>query len=122
MQQSSLSNTNNAKEKSPEQSSFAPVYLLLGLGLFSGIGLIAAWIYCLVIKHQYGESELIAMHTKFVVRSVWVSLLGFCLGLLLGIVFIGYFIFVGFWLWCAYRTVRGAVRLYRLQPPLQPNA
>jgi uncharacterized membrane protein len=112
----------------------AVTYVLYILGLFHGVTLIIGLIMAYVLRG--GAGPLNASHYTYLIRTFWISFIGFIIGaavalvsipftfILIGIPFLwlGGMICAGFWVWALIRSIVGVVRLAEGAPIAQPYA
>lgn len=83
------------------------------VGFFSVIAVIIAYVFRDDVRGSFFES-----HFTYQIRTFWIGLLYFAIGLVLSLVFIGYFIFIFTFIWLLVRAIKGLRTLSKNQPIL----
>lgn len=85
-------------------------YILMALGIFTGIFWIIGAIWAMVKKE---EAIGTAFHDHYsnIIKTFWWGLLWTVIGVALWVFFIGGFILLVTWIWSIYRIIKGLARL-----------
>lgn len=93
----------------------AVTYLLYAAGTFTFMTSFIAIIINYVKMDDVRETWL-ESHFRWQIRTFWFAVIGYAIGLLLMIVFIGIFVLIAVHLWAIYRVVRGGLNLIDEKP------
>lgn len=87
------------------------VYILQAIGFFTGGLLWIAGVIVNYVKRSDVQGTWVASHFDWQIKTFWVSLIGFFIGLVLMLVFIGWLVWIAVGIWCIYRVVKGWLAL-----------
>ena len=90
-------------------------YILMGIGLFTGVFWLIGAIWAFVKKSD-AQNSVFLDHYENMIALFWWSLGLTILGLIFIFVVIGYFILFGVWVWSVYRLIKGLLRLSSNRP------
>ncbi len=93
----------------PGRAAAHVMYALYAVALFTALPLLAGVIVAYLGRG--GAEPLYRSHLTWGIRTFWWALLWLVIGTILTLVLVGYAILALLWLWTAYRTVRGWLRL-----------
>jgi uncharacterized membrane protein len=93
----------------PGRAAAHVMYALYAIALFTALPLLAGVIVAYVGRGS--ADALYRSHLSWGIRTFWWALLWLVIGTILTLVLIGYAILAILWLWTAYRTIRGWLRL-----------
>lgn len=93
----------------------AIVYGLQIVGFFVGLTFIAGVIVNYV-KRKDVEGTWLESHFRWQIRTFWFGLLWSCIGGLLTIVVVGFFILIATGIWVLYRAIKGWIELSEGKP------
>lgn len=96
------------------------LYGLFALHWFTGISIIIAVILA-YLKRDDAAGTPYEAHITWLIRSFWLGLLGYVIGVVLISVFIGFAVLAAVSIWMLYRIVKGWLYLYE-NKPLEPRA
>jgi uncharacterized membrane protein len=85
-------------------------YGLMVLGLFTGIFWIIGAIWAMVKKDD-AAGTLFEDHYTNIVKTFWWGFGLSIIGTILFVIFIGYFILLGVWIWSVYKIIKGLANL-----------
>lgn len=85
-------------------------YILMGLGIFTGVFWIIGAIWAMVKKDDAVNTPF-HDHYSNIIKTFWWGLAWTILGMLLWVFVIGAFIMLFVWIWSIYRIVKGIARL-----------
>ncbi len=85
-------------------------YVLLTLGLFTGIPMLFGGIWAMV-KRSDALGTIYHSHFTNAIRTFWWTLFWTIVGFMLIVVGVGYLILCGAWLWALYRLVNGFAKI-----------
>jgi len=94
-------------------------YGLYALGLFFFVPMIAG----IVMAHlKYADSPdyFFISHYRWLIRTFWYGLLWSALSIPFLLLFVGYFLLLGIWIWTIYRIVRGFLA-FNDRMPMYPH-
>lgn len=93
-------------------------YVLMVLGLITGIFWLAGAIWAMVKKGD-ARGTLFEDHYANIIKTFWVGLAVTILSLILSVVLIGYITLFAVWIWSIYRIIKGLARLTSNKPYYQ---
>jgi uncharacterized membrane protein len=93
----------------PGRAAAHVMYALYAIALFTALPLLAGVVVAYLGRG--GADPLYRSHLSWGIRTFWWALLWLVVGTVLTIVLVGYAILAVLWLWTAYRTIRGWLRL-----------
>jgi uncharacterized membrane protein len=93
----------------PGRAAAHTMYALYAVALFTALPFFAGVIVAYIGRP--GAEPLYRTHLTWGIRTFWWALLWFVVGSILTIILIGWAILGLLWLWTAYRTIRGWLRL-----------
>ena len=85
-------------------------YILMAVGLFTGLFAILGGIWAMVKKEEAAVS-IFYDHYSNIIVTFWWSLGLNIVGIILAFVFIGYLMLPLVWIWTAYRIIKGLARI-----------
>jgi uncharacterized membrane protein len=96
------------------------VYLLYGVGYFNGISAVIG----VIIAHMKvdGTDPVLQSHYRFQIRTFWIGLLYFAIGVPLCVVLIGIPILAWWFIWSLIRIVKGSLLLIEHKPIVHPGS
>lgn len=96
------------------------VYLLYGVGYFTGISALVG----VIIAHVKVDDAdpVLRSHYLFQIRTFWIGLLYLAIGFLLWLVLIGIPILAWWFIWSLIRIVRGCLLLVEHKPIANPRS
>lgn len=96
------------------------VYILYFLGFFTGLSALAG----VIVAHvQYDMAEpLLRSHYQFQIRTFWIGLLYFVIGLVLCLVLVGYLVLLWWFIWTLIRCIKGILALNEGRPIANPTS
>jgi uncharacterized membrane protein len=86
------------------------------LGASAVVAVVLAW-----VKRDSADPET-ASHLRFQIRTFWIGLAAFILGLVLTTIFIGVLVLIALAVWWTLRNVIGLIRLIERRPMRDPQA
>jgi uncharacterized membrane protein len=96
-------------DAAPGRAAAHVMYALYAVALFTALPLLAGVVVAYVGRG--GADPVYRTHLGWGIRTFWWALLWLVVGTILTVVLVGYVILGLLWLWTAYRTVRGWLRL-----------
>ena len=94
------------------------VYILYFVGYITGI---TALIGVIIAHVKIGEADpLLRTHYQFQIRTFWIGILYFVIGLILTFVLIGILVFIWLFVWSLVRNVKGVLALNENKPIQNP--
>ena len=97
------------RNAAPGRAAAHVVYALYAVALFTALPLLAGVIVAYIARG--GAESVYRSHLTWSIRTFWWTVLWLIIGTVLTVVLIGYAILGLLWLWTAYRTTRGWLRL-----------
>jgi uncharacterized membrane protein len=96
------------------------VYVLYLAGFFTGISALAG----VIIAHaQAGRSDPVSnTHFQFQIRTFWIGLLYFTIGVITAFVVVGLLILLWWFVWTLVRCIKGLLALNARQPIANPRS
>jgi uncharacterized membrane protein len=96
------------------------VYALYFAGFFTGISALAG----VIVAHvQYDTADpLLRSHYQFQIRTFWIGLLYFVIGLVLCLVLVGYLVLLWWFIWTLIRCIKGILALNEGRPIANPTS
>ena len=91
------------------------VYILYALSFIVGITYVAGVIVA-YIKRPESKDTWLESHYTWQIKTFWYSLIGMVIGIILMVVFIGFFIMFAVAVWTIYRIVKGWLALNDEKP------
>ncbi len=85
-------------------------YALMVLGMFTGIFWIIGAIWAMV-KKEDAQGTMFEDHYSNIITTFWWSLFLSILGFFLALVFVGYFLLLGVWVWSIYKIIKGIAKI-----------
>lgn len=85
-------------------------YCLMILGLFTGIFFIIGVVWAMVKKEE-AQGTLFEDHYTNIIKTFWWGLGLTILGVILSVIFIGYFILLAVWIWSIFRILKGLAKI-----------
>ncbi|WP_293766171.1 DUF4870 domain-containing protein [uncultured Aquitalea sp.] len=86
------------------------VYILQGIGLFTGVG----WIAAVIVNHLKREDTrgtIYESHFLWQLRTFWIGLPVLLIGIVLKLILVGFLVVGVLWVWALYRVIRGVLAL-----------
>lgn len=105
----STANEGNAK------SHALIAYVLLGIGLFTGIPILFAAIWAM-FKRRDARGTIYHSHYTNTIRVFWWTVFWSIVGIILLVALVGWGILSILWLWALYRLVNGVAKILADQP------
>src|SRR5436190_13792662 len=96
------------------------VYLLYGVGYFTGISALIGVIIAHVKVHD--TDPVLRSHYQFQIRTFWIGLLYNAIGIPLCLVLIGFPILAWWFIWSAIRVVKGVLLASEHKPIANPTS
>ena len=93
------------------------VYALQALSFLFGITAVVGVVIDYV-KRDEAQGTLLQSHFDWQIRTFWWGLAWSVVGLVLTLVFIGFFVLFAAWVWMIYRVVKGWLKLNENKPVL----
>ena len=94
------------------------VYLLYGVGYFTGI---SALIGVIIAHVKIGDADpLLRTHYQFQIRTFWIGILYLAIGIVLTVVVIGVLVLLWWFIWSLVRNVKGLLALNENKPIQNP--
>jgi len=110
----------NEQQAVDSSGSAKIIYILYLAGLIFGItglvGVIMAYI------NKGDAEEWLQAHYQFQIRTFWIGALFMLIGILLSLVFIGYFLLLFWIVWLIIRCVKGMQALDKKEAPANPTS
>lgn len=100
---------NTTPGAAPGRAAAHLMYALYAIALFTALPFFAGVIVAYLGRG--GAEPLYRTHLSWGIRTFWWALLWFVIGSILTIILIGWAILGLLWLWTAYRTIKGWLRL-----------
>jgi len=96
------------------------VYVLYGVGYFTGISALAG----VIIAHVKVDDAdpMLRSHYRFQIRTFWIGLLYVAIGIALSVVLIGIPILALWFIWSLVRVVKGGLLLIENRPIVNPES
>jgi uncharacterized membrane protein len=96
------------------------VYVLYGVGYFTGISALAG----VIIAHvKIDEADqVLRSHYRFQIRTFWIGLLYIVIGIALSVVLIGLPILAWWFIWSLVRIIKGGLLLIENKPIVNPES
>jgi len=98
------------------------VYLLYGLGYFTGISVLIGVIIAHVKVDEDDTGPVLRSHYRFQIRTFWIGLLYLAIGIPLSMVLIGMPILVWWFIWSLIRIVKGFLFVIERKPIANPRS
>ena len=96
------------------------VYLLYGIGYFTGI---TALIGVIIAHVKVDDADpVVRSHYQFQIRTFWIGLLYLAIGVLLSVVLIGVPVLVWWFVWSLVRIIKGGLLLMEDRPIVDPGS
>ena len=109
--QPNISNTiglSQADESSKTNALIA--YGLMIAGVFTGILWFVGAIWAMVKKSE-ASGTIFFDHYENIIKTFWIGLVVSIVAIPLCFIFVGYFVFLGLWIWSLYKIIKGLARL-----------
>jgi uncharacterized membrane protein len=97
------------------------IYLLYGLGYFTGISALIGVIIAHV-KVDETADPVLRSHYRFQIRTFWIGLTYLAIGMLLSLALIGIPILVWWFVWSLIRIVKGGLLVIEHRPIVDPGS
>lgn len=104
----------SAKDQAARTNAFI-AYILMGIGLFTGIFWLIGAIWAMVKKGD-ANGTLFEDHYSNIIKVFWLGLLFYIIGGILAVVLVGYLIIFLVWIWSVYKIVKGFLRITSNRP------
>ena len=101
--------TFNANNESAKTHALI-AYCLMVAGLFTGIFWLIGAVWAMVKKFDAGGT-IYEDHYTNIIKTFWWGLGFSIVGGILFVVFVGYFILLGVWVWTIYRIIKGLAKI-----------
>jgi uncharacterized membrane protein len=96
------------------------VYLLYGVGYFTGI---SALIGVIIAHVKVDDADpVMRSHYTFQIRTFWIGLLYLVIGFLLCVILIGFLVLAWWFVWSVVRIVKGAIWASENKPIANPQS
>ena len=96
------------------------VYLLYGVGYFTGI---SALIGVIIAHVKVGDADpVMRSHYQFQIRTFWIGLLYLVIGFLLCVILIGFLVLAWWFVWSMIRIVTGVIWASENKPIANPQS
>lgn len=104
----------------PGPSNVKLVYLLYLLSFVLGISMIVGLVFAYVNRGQ--SDDWIETHYTYVIRTFWIGLLYFFIGLVLSVLLVGVLVLIAVAIWVIVRCVLGLQKVSRQEPIADPQS
>ena len=105
-----------ANDRSAYAKKLAAVtYVLYAAGTFTFLTTCIA-IVMNYVKMEDVEGTWLESHFRWQIRTFWFAVIGYAIGMLLLVVFIGVFVLIAVHLWAIYRVIRGGLNFIDEKP------
>jgi uncharacterized membrane protein len=96
------------------------VYVLYFAGFFTGLSALAG----VIVAHvQYDTADpLLRSHYQFQIRTFWIGLLYFVVGVVLCLVLVGWLVLLWWFIWTLIRCIKGILALNEGRPIADPTS